>query len=285
MSTTCTITINAVPTFGNLSQTQWDVNRAGYRGTIAISGGTKPFTLAAQSGLPPGLTASLSGTTISITGTPTALGVFNAGSVTIEVAGGAQIAANVTITINSAPSIAALTQTDWTAGKGSFTGTMAISAGTAPFTIIAKTNVPPGMTPTVVNNAGFYQIAFTGAPTAAGTFNGSIKIQDHAGAQASQTFSLKIDPAIVFTLPKLPAYTLNASYSENLQQTTGGTGTVTYQFVLSAPLPDGMSLVDGLLSGKPTTKTTVMITVTATDSIGAITVKIYTLSSLAGGEG
>ena len=42
----------------SLAATQWTVNRAGFSGTISVSGGTTPYTLSAQIGLPPGLTAS-----------------------------------------------------------------------------------------------------------------------------------------------------------------------------------------------------------------------------------
>ncbi len=50
-----TIAINPAPSLGSLSLSSWTVNQAGYSGSIPIVGGTGPFTLHAQSGLPPGL--------------------------------------------------------------------------------------------------------------------------------------------------------------------------------------------------------------------------------------
>src|SRR5262249_26506471 len=74
---TYTVTINVTPTLGTLSLTQWTVNQSGYSGTIAITGGTSVFGNLTVTGLPTGLTAALSGGTITVGGTPTAAGSFN----------------------------------------------------------------------------------------------------------------------------------------------------------------------------------------------------------------
>src|SRR5262249_29887405 len=65
------ITIHPAPTLGALAPTQWTVQQAGYTGAIAISDGTGPFTLSTQANLPPGLTAVLTGNTVTFSGTPT----------------------------------------------------------------------------------------------------------------------------------------------------------------------------------------------------------------------
>jgi hypothetical protein len=65
------------------------VNQAGYGDSIAISGGTGAFNNLTVSGLPAGLSASLSGTTIDLSGTPTATGTFNNISVSVTDATGA----------------------------------------------------------------------------------------------------------------------------------------------------------------------------------------------------
>src|SRR5262249_58170314 len=85
-----TVNINSAPTVSNLTVTEWTKGQSGFTGTMTVNNGTTPHTLSAQSGLPTGLTAVLSGTTISFTGTPTATGTFASGSVTITDAAGAQ---------------------------------------------------------------------------------------------------------------------------------------------------------------------------------------------------
>ena len=81
---TYSITINPPPSLGAISRSTWTVTRAGFNGTIPVSGGTGPLTLASQANLPPGLSAVLSGTTISFTGTPAATGVFSSVSLTVR---------------------------------------------------------------------------------------------------------------------------------------------------------------------------------------------------------
>ena len=70
-SHTYTMTINVLPTLGALSPTQGYVSAWGFPGTIPISGGTGPFSVTAQANLPPGLTATTTGTNITFTGIPT----------------------------------------------------------------------------------------------------------------------------------------------------------------------------------------------------------------------
>ncbi len=71
-----TLTINPVPTLGGLSQSDWTLGRA-LTATIPINGGSGPFMLNSPiSGLPAGLTANVSSSTIDISGTPSALGNF-----------------------------------------------------------------------------------------------------------------------------------------------------------------------------------------------------------------
>ena len=67
---------------GNLTETKWSVGEPGFNGTMAISAGTGSFALTGVTGLPPGLSATLSGATVSIKGMPLQVGTY-AGSVTV----------------------------------------------------------------------------------------------------------------------------------------------------------------------------------------------------------
>ena len=100
-----------------------------------------------------------------------------------------------TVNINAAPTIGDLTVTQWTMRTSGFTGTMTIAAGTPTFAIVGgPKGLPPGMTAVLSGNT----IRFTGTPTKAGTFDGSITIRDSAGAQVTKKFTIKINPALNF---------------------------------------------------------------------------------------
>ncbi|MGL4461273.1 MAG: choice-of-anchor Q domain-containing protein, partial [Planctomycetia bacterium] len=68
-----TLTNTGSVTLGALAPSSVGVNTA-YTGTIAVTGGQPGYALGAVTGLPAGLSASLTGSTITISGTPTALG-------------------------------------------------------------------------------------------------------------------------------------------------------------------------------------------------------------------
>src|SRR5262249_34169291 len=67
----------SVPSLGALSTSAWTVNQANLSAAIPVSGGLAPFGNLDVSGLPAGVTASLSGNTITLGGTPTAAGTFH----------------------------------------------------------------------------------------------------------------------------------------------------------------------------------------------------------------
>ena len=93
------------------------------------------------------------------------------------------------------PTIGNLTVTQWTARYAGFTGTMTIADGSPTFAIVgAPKGLPQGMTAVLSGNT----IGFTGTPTKAGTFNGSITIRDSANFQLTKKFTITINPALNF---------------------------------------------------------------------------------------
>ena len=68
---------------------------------------------------------------------------FNGSFVTIQDAATNQASEAFTITINAGPTIGSLTQTAWTVNQGGFSGTMAITGGTIPDTIVGLRARPP----------------------------------------------------------------------------------------------------------------------------------------------
>jgi hypothetical protein len=232
---TFSITIIPAPTVGGLTQTQWTVNQPGFTGTLAVTNGTSPFTLFAYSGLPTGLSATLSGSTISFTATPSATGTFGSGSVTVIDADGASVTKTFSITINAAPTVGSLTQTQWTVGRAGFTGTLAITGGTSAFTLFSFSGLPTGLSATLSGST----ISFTGTPSALGPFpSGSVTVKDLAGASVTQPFSITINPAPTIGSLTQTQWTVN---QPGFTGTLAIGGTAPFTLTASSGLPTGLS--------------------------------------------
>jgi large repetitive protein len=265
------ITINPGPTLGNLSATAWTSGAPGFTGTIAINGGTGPYTIVNFKGLP--FTPVVSGNTILLTGSA-GEGFYANGAITlIDKAGAETIAKVASITINPQATITHMTVNNWTAGLPNFPGAMAIVGGTAPFTIDEVKNIPPGLTPIIRGDT----IQFTGTPTAVGTFGDcTITLRDAADVLQTKTFVIALAPPLLITNFNLPAWRSGASYSATLN-TTGGIGAAVFT-VTSGALPPGLKLKsNGKISGIATAIGTFTFTVTATDVVGDKFSETFTL--------
>jgi sugar lactone lactonase YvrE len=201
-SRTYTITINAAPALGTLAPTQWTVGQTGYPGTIPTSGGTGTLTLSSQVNLPAGLTAVMSGTLVTFTGTPTAVGTYGNIQLTVQDTTGATATASYSITINPAPALGALSATVWTVNETGFSSTVSILGGTAPYGNLTATGLPPGLSATLSGST----ITLSGTPTTAGTYNNiQLSVQDSALATAGAAYSITITgPAVALGLSSYP---------------------------------------------------------------------------------
>ncbi|VTU02700.1 ipt tig domain outer membrane autotransporter barrel domain-containing protein : Outer membrane autotransporter barrel domain protein OS=Sphingomonas sp. S17 GN=SUS17_582 PE=4 SV=1 [Gemmataceae bacterium] len=279
---TVSITVAEAPTVTDVTPAAWTVNRAGYTGSLAITGGSPAFAVTAQAGLPPGLTAVVNGagTAIVFTGTPTTEGVFK-GSVTLTDANGAVVTKTVEITITAPPALSNLTTTAWTATRAGFTGTMTLSGGTPVHAITGQTGLPPGLTAVLTGGT----VRFTGTPSVAGTFTGSVTVTDGSGAQVTKSFTIVVNavPRFVLAAGPLPKYTVGSAYNRAIT-VAGGTGPLRVAVVaVSAPLPTGMRLaVSGsqfVLSGTPRAiRSPIRITLRVTDALGVQATVVYTLT-------
>jgi hypothetical protein len=267
------ITINAAPTIGNLTVTQWTSGIAGFTGIMIVAGGTGGLTVYGASGLPAGLTIGLAGNTLSFTGTPTTTGTFT-GSVTLQDAVGGHVTKSFTITINAPPAIGSPTTTKWTATKSGFSSTLTITGGTGPLVLKAASGLPAGVTAALSGNT----IRLTGTPTTAQTYAaGSITVQDAAGASVTKTFSIVINPPLKITTVTLPSLTMGALFNTTLK-TQGGTGPITFA-ITAGSLPPGVKLSSaGVISGVSRGIGTFTVTITATDSVGYAFSQKLTLS-------
>ena len=241
-------------------------NGSGYSNALEATGGTAPYTWSVTSGsLPSGL--SLGATTGVVSGTPTASGTFN---FTVSVADAATPfqtrSAQVTLVI--APATLTIATAALPAGTqgSSYSSTLHISGGTAPFTwSVTGGSLPAGLI------LGATTGVVSGTPTASGSFTVSVTVKDSASSAQTATATLPLSVVaagspLAITSATLHGGTTNTLYNATLNA-TGGTAPYTWS-VTSGSLPAGFSLAPatGLLSGTPTASGAITFTATVSDS-------------------
>ena len=247
---------------------------AAYSQNITASGGIGSYTYAVTAGvLPTGLTLSAAG---ALSGTPTAAGTFNFTVTATDTASftGSQA---YSVTVGAGTVVVNPGTLATATAEAAYTHTFTASGGTAPYTYsLASGALPPG---TALSSSG----VFSGTPTAAGTFNFTVRATDSStgtGAPFSgtQAFTLTVNaPTITFTPTTLPNATGSNAYSQTLSA-SGGSGGYTYSLTAGS-LPPGIALSSaGLVSGTPSVAGTFNFTITATDGFGFTGSQAYALT-------
>src|SRR5579883_2130998 len=237
---------------------------AAYNSSAVVTGTFGVLAFAVASGaLPPGLT--LNPATGAITGTPTTPGTY---TFTISATDTTAVpAATVTSTGCSITVVAPLTIA-CAAGTGTqnvpYSSSVAANGGTAPYAYsILSGSLPPGLTLNPATGA------ITGTPTAAGTFNFTVRVVDSTGGSAqTQTSNCSIT---IYAPVTANCVTIDAIQGVTITPVTmtasGGTGSG-YTFAATG-LPAGLTISStGTISGTPTVSGTFNYTVTVTDSAG-----------------
>jgi Putative Ig domain len=231
-----------------------------YSQSLSGTGGQPPLAWDIVAGsLAPGLTLAPSGT---ISGKPSAVGSFN---FTVRLSDSASnaaaskpftIAVTSGLTIATAPVLPAVTQ------GIAYTATLSASGGLAPFAwSVASGALPAGLQLDATAK-------ISGTPTAAGSFTFSVKVTDGASGNATQDFSLLVNPAPTIATPSLPDGTQGAAYSQ-LLHSSGGTAPFAWTVTAGALPPGIMLAAQGALSGNPTASGSFSFTVQVKDSSGA----------------
>jgi hypothetical protein len=181
-----TLTIDPALSLGALSVPQTTTG-AGYSGSISLSGGSGSYTLKSTSGLG-GLSASVSGGNVTISGTAPAAGTVHFG-ITVEDGNGATLTENYTLTVNADPTLGALTPAQAPTGS-SYSGSIAISGGTGPYTLESSSGLG-GLSAAISGSS----VGITGTAPVIGTVNFSLSVEDSTGATVSDNYALTVTAA------------------------------------------------------------------------------------------
>ncbi len=237
-----------------------------YSETLAVSGGTAPFTwaLATGSTLPAGLTLSAAGV---ISGTPTTAATSTF-TITVTDSATHTTSKQFSLTVSA---VGALTITTASLPGGTvgtaYNQTLAATGGTGALTWSISTGaLPAGLSLTPATGV------ISGTPTTAATANFTVMVTDsatptpHTATKALSITVVAAPSVLTITTTSLPGGTVGTAYNQTLAA-TGGTGILTWQISVGA-LPAGLSLnpTTGLISGTPTTAATANFTVKVTDS-------------------
>jgi hypothetical protein len=157
-----------------------------------------------------------------------------------------------------------------------FPASFLVSGGAAPYTwSVASGQLPPGLS-LQTGTAGPRDAdnEFAGTPTTAGTYTFTIQVSDYDGQQATQQFTLIVQPPLQVTRTTLPTGTVGVSYSQDLDLIAKG-GTPPYTWSIEGnidQLPPGLTLdttapdFNNVVAGTPTQAGTYTFAMQVSDS-------------------
>ena len=267
-----TIAVNATPSITTPSLPGATTSGA-YSQTLAVSGGTTPFTWSISAGiLPTGLT--LNSSTGVISGS-SVTGISETFTVKATDTYGVATTKSLTITVNAAPTISTTTLAAATQTETVYSQTLAVTGGTTPLTWSLSTGtLPSGLS----LNASTGVISGTVASNATSeTF--TVEATDTNGVSDTQQLTLTVNAVPSITTTSLPGGTKSAAYSQTLA-VSGGTAPIAWS-ISSNKLPTGLTLnastgvISGTVASNAASET---FTVKATDTYGVATTKSLTIT-------
>ena len=254
-----------------------------YSQTLTGAGGVAPYAWSVASGsLPPGLSLSNDGV---ITGVPSASGTF---LFTVRVRDSDSQTATRSLQMRIVSSALRITSTSplpsgvvGTAYSQSLTAT----GGSPPYAwSLLSGSLPPGLPGLSLSPAG----VISGTPSAAGTFNFTVRVIDGTAQTASQTFELLIDSRVIQPIPSLtltglpnemnPAQQLGFGLVLSAPYPAPLSGTLTISFISNAALP-----VDDPMVLFSTGSRTVIFTIPANSTVAVFPSPVLLLTGTVAG--
>ena len=233
-----------------------------YAQTLAGSGGTPPYTFAAVSGVPPGLTLDAAGT---LSGVPSQQGRFSMRARTVDAAGCPeetlhQVRVCAAVAIQPATMPRALQLRPYGV-------TLVATGGTPPYSF----SILSGALPPDVQLSG---ARLAGTPQMAGSFPFTLRATDANACTGLLAATIDVCPALEIEPVALAPSMVGSAYVATI---TAAPGSHTLS-VTAGSLPAGLSLsAGGVISGVPTSAGSVTFEVTAIDAAGCSDRKSYAL--------
>jgi hypothetical protein len=217
------------------------VQNSPYQATATASGGLPPYQWSFANANTLGLSLSSNGV---ITGTPQTAGNFQL-LVNLSDATGQSITQNLFLFVANGLSVATTSLPNGTVGTP-YSQALLPSGGQSPFTwtlVAGSGSLPPGLT---LSSSG----VISGTPASNGTFRFTVQVTDAGGRTATATLSISMGvPPLVITTSSFPAGQIGVPYSQTL---TASGGVAPYSWLLAVgPLPPGLALNNGIISGTP----------------------------------
>lgn len=230
--------------------------------------GAPDLTASFEPPLPAGLSGSISGSTLTISGTPTGAGGVVSTQATVSTPY-ASASLPLTIEVSAPPTIGAVA--DQLVGVGAPLTPISVPTTGYPAPTLSATGLPPGVTATATATGA----VVTGTPTSAGVFPVTLTAANGVGTAATASFTLTVGSAPELTVTPSVVASVGEDVDEQVVVIGLPAATVT-----ATGLPDGVSVVadgdDWALRGTPTRASmgTSTATVTATNPIGGDTADV-----------
>jgi Putative Ig domain len=282
---TLTVTVRQAPAITSANAATLTVGTAG---TFTVTGTGSPTPTFTESGaLPSGVTfTGNSNGTATLAGTPAA-GTTGTYPITITAANGvgSNATQSFTLTVSAAPLAPTITSGNATTFTVGTAGTFSVTSTGSPAATLTESGALPSGVTFTGNGNGTATLAGTPAAGASGTFPITITAANGVGSNATQSFTLTVNPAAVAPLiTSANATTFAAGSAGTFTVTSTGTPTAALSVTSSPALPSGVTFTDkgngtGTLAGTPPSGSqgVYSITVTAKSSAGTAT-QTFTLT-------
>jgi hypothetical protein len=248
---------------------------------FTAANGTPPYTWSVTQGtLPPGLILSTSG---ELSGNPSAAGTFSGIEITVTDSASDTDSAIYSIEIAPSGSVQITTTSLANGLEGDpYSANISATGGSAPYSwSIVAGALPGGLS---LGTSTTDTVAISGTPSAAGSFNFTVRVEEAGSAFDEQQLTLVIDalPATVsIDTASLPGGTVGQSYSATVDASGGGSP---YSWsIVSGALPDGLTLGASTgssvaISGTPTQTGQSTFTLRVQEAGGASDERQYTIT-------
>jgi hypothetical protein len=266
-------TVNVAPNITTTTLPTATDGQVGYSQTLAVTGGTGPYTWSTTTGnLPAGLSISSAGV---ISGTVSATATTQIFTVGATDSNGVSDTQQLTLTVNPASIITTASLATATQGQTGYSQTLTLTGGTAAFTwAVSSGTLPTGLS---LSPSGVIT-GTVGAAATTQTF--TVRVTDNNGVTATKALTITVNVSPNITTSSLATATAGeAGYSQTMA-VSGGTTPFTWS-ISSGSLPSGLSIgpstgiIGGTVGGSATTQT---FTVKATDFNGVFDTQQLTLT-------